>query len=189
MRRIFVLSVFLIICAIFPSCINERHHDGTMNYIRNIDNALEKSSNKNILELSSNCYSEGQLAEIIQFNGTIGEYNDNFPIDCIRRDFYGFRVAYYGNIGIAIVRFNDLGEKLTGEIVSTKKCKNDFSQLSYGDELQIVRTIDPEGQYLFLETGRNDYPKVSTHYTSDGYLITIEYDELHLITNITEELI
>lgn len=32
-------------------------------------------------------------------------------------------------------------------------------------------------------------PKVSTHYTKDGYLISIEYDAANVILRIREELV
>ena len=59
------------------------------------------------------------------------------------------------------------------------------------DDYFMKRTmaIDPNGEYLFLYTGRNDTPKVSSHYTKDGYLITIEYDVSNVIISINEELI
>ena len=68
-------------------------------------------------------------------------------------------------------------------------CKSDFDKLVKGQSLDEVRAIDPNGEYLFLYTGRNDAPKVSSHYTKDGYLITIEYDVSNVITSINEELI
>ena len=34
-----------------------------------------------------------------------------------------------------------------------------------------------------------DAPKTSQHYTKDGYLITIDYDDDYKITKINEELI
>ena len=53
-----------------------------------------------------------------------------------------------------------------------------------GRHLSDVQTIDPEGEYLFLYTGRNDVPKVSTHYTTDGFVITITYDKNNVIEKI-----
>ncbi len=56
-------------------------------------------------------------------------------------------------------------------------------------QLEEVRAIDPDGEYLFLYTGRNDVPKVSSHYTKDGYLITIEYDESNAVVSVEQELV
>ncbi len=69
----------------------------------------------------------------------------------------------------------------------TEVLKSDFDNLKTGQSLDDVREIDPDGEYLFLETGRNDTPKVSSHYTKDGYFITVEYDDANVIISINEE--
>ena len=85
--------------------------------------------------------------------------------------------------------FDDSGTKLLGNIYSVQLSKSDFDGLTKGQSIEEVKTIDPNGEYLFLYTGRNDTPKVSSHYTKDGYLITIEYDDFNTIISINEELI
>ena len=53
----------------------------------------------------------------------------------------------------------------------------EFDAIAVGDSLQDVIAVDPNGSYLFLQTGRNDQPHTSTHYTPDGQEIVITYDE------------
>ena len=85
--------------------------------------------------------------------------------------------------------FDNSGSKVMGSIHDAIILKSDFNCLEKGQSLNDVRAVDPNGEYLFLYTGRSDTPKVSTHYTKDGWLITIEYDDSNRIINIETELI
>ena len=100
-----------------------------------------------------------------------------------------YRVSYLGDERIAVLLFDSSGNKILGNTYRTQLLKSDFNGLAKGQSLDAVRAIDPNGEYLFLYTGRNDTPKESLHYTKDGYLITIQYDASCSIISINEELI
>lgn len=146
-------------------------------------------SEKSIIDLASVIYDELQLSELAKFNGLMNELNAEYPIECLREDRGIYRVSYLGDGSIAVILFDDSGNKLLANIYSTQLLKSDFDGLVKGQTLEDVRAIDPNGEYLFLYTGRNDTPKASSHYTKDGYLITIKYDALNTIISINEELI
>ena len=90
---------------------------------------------------------------------------------------------------MAVIVFDSQGNKILGDIHGVLLSKSDFDHLEKGATLNTVQEIDPAGEYLFLYTGRNDTPRLSTHYTKDGYLITIEYDYQNRVSNIYEELL
>ena len=146
-------------------------------------------SDKSLIDLASQIYDKSQLIELAKFDGTMNELNAKYPIECLREANGIYRASYLADGSIAVILFDNSGNKLWGNIYNTQLLKSDFSRLAKGQLLEEVRTIDPNGEYLFLFTGRNDTPKVSSHYTKDGYLITIEYDALNTITNINEELL
>ena len=146
-------------------------------------------SDKSLIDLASKIYDEAQLLELAKFNGSIDELNAQYPIECLREDNGMYRVSYLGDGSIAIFLFDGSGNRFFGSTYSTQLLKSDFDGLVKGQSLDEVRAIDPNGEYLFLYTGRNDTPKVSSHYTKDGYLITIEYDVSNVIISINEELI
>ncbi len=146
-------------------------------------------SDKSLVDLASQIYDEPQLMELAKFNGSMNELNTKHPIECLREDNGMYRASYLGDGSIAVLLFDDSGNRILGNIYSTQLLKSDFDRLVKGQLLDEVRVIDPNGEYLFLYTGRNDTPKVSSHYTKDGYLITIEYDALNTIISINEELI
>lgn len=144
---------------------------------------------KSLVDLASKIYDETELLELTQFNGSLNELNIKYPIECFREDNGMYRVSYLGDGSIVILLFDDSGNKVFGGTYSTQLSKSNFDGLVIGQSLDEVRAIDPNGEYLFLYTGRNDTPKVSSHYTKDGYLITIEYDVSNVIISINEELI
>lgn len=142
-----------------------------------------------LIDLVSKIYDESQLLEIVKHNGSMNELNAQYPIECLREKEGTYRASYLGNGSIAVILFDNSGNRILGGIHSTLRLKSDFSCLAEGQSLENVREIDPNGEYLFLYTGRSDTPKVSTHYTKDGYLIAIEYDNSNTIISIKEELI
>ena len=117
------------------------------------------------------------------------EIHAKYPMECVRKISDTYRAAYLGDGSIAVLLFDASGDGLTGKIYSTRLLKSDFDNVKQGMQLEEVRAIDPDGEYLFLYTGRNDVPKVSSHYTKDGYLITIEYDESNAVVSVEQELV
>ncbi len=147
------------------------------------------SPHKTLAELSTVSYDSVQLSEIINFVGTLNQLNDQYPIECVRATEHGYRVSYLGAQSVGIVLFNSTGAKLSGNTYKLSPEREIFEKLQTGDSLERVLETDPDGDYMFLYTGRNDTPKISTHYTRDGYLCSIEYDESLQITDVLFELI
>lgn len=154
----------------------------------NLDITLS-STDKNVTDLSSEIYEESQLLEIEKFDGSIDELGAKYPIECIREIDDSYRVVYLGVDKVAVLWFDNSGKKIMGKVYSSKLSNNDFNDLKEGMSVQDVQNVDPNGEYLFLYTGRNDTPRVSYHCTKDGYLISIEYDESNTITSIQKELL
>lgn len=146
-------------------------------------------SNKTILELSTKNYDDEQLFSIAEFSESIDELNRQYPVECLREMNKGYRATYLGHKRIAVIIFDRNGERIMSHIYSLRTTKEDYNDLNEGGSIDDVITIDPEGEYLFLYSGRNDIPKRSYHYTKDGFLLTIEYDNNNTITNIRVEYI
>ena len=146
-------------------------------------------TNKNLHDLASKTYEDWQLEEITNNSGSLTELNLAYPVECIRHLTVGYRVSYIGYGRVAVVLFDNTGAKIWGKVYDTALLKSNFEKIEVGQSLKVVKEMDPNGEYLFLYTGRNDEPKVSTHYTKDGYLYTIEYDASNTVLNVREELI
>ena len=178
-KKYFSVIVIIILLFLFCSCAK----GGS-------DLKIEISpSNKSLIDLASKIYGETELLEVAKFDGSLKELNIKYPIECLRKDDGIYRVSYLGGGNVAVLLFDSSGNRLLGSTYSTQLSKSDFDTLVKGQSLDDVRTIDPNGEYLFLYTGRNDIPKESSHYTKDGYLITIEYDASNVIISIDKELL
>ena len=179
LKTFFFITTIIILLCLFCSCTT-----GV--------NGLEvkiSPSDKSLIELVSKTYDDSQLLEIAQFKGSINELSIQFPIECLRFNNGEYRVAYLGIEKVAILVFDDSGNKILGNIYNAEKLKSDFGGLIKSSALEDVQKIDSHGEYLFLYTGRNDTPKISSHYTKDGSLLTIQYDDSGTIIDIEEELI
>ena len=144
---------------------------------------------KSLVDLASTIYDETVLSEIVKFNGSLNELNEEYPVECLREEDGIYRVSYLGEERIAVLQFDSSCKKLSGNVYSARLKINDFGNLVIGQSLAEVKTIDPNGVYLFLYTGRSDTPKVSSHYTKDGYFISIEYDASNIIISISKKMI
>ena len=145
--------------------------------------------NENIVDLTTYIYSHAELVEISQFPGGIIDINKVYPIECIRKIDNMVRLAYKGDGYIAILMYEGDGTKIMGRVYSCVVMKSAFDSLEVGSTIDDVRNVDIYGNYTFLYTGRDDVPRISTHYTTDGYLVTISYDEHNFISSITTSLI
>jgi len=146
-------------------------------------------SDKSLLELTTCVYDEKQLMEITGFTGSMSELDARYPIECLRKVADLYRVSYLGEDKVAVLIFDNEGNILMGNCYRTRLLKKDFNELRPGLLLDKVREMDPDGFYPFLYTGRNDYPRESSHYTRDGYLITIQYNTENVIIHIEQELL
>lgn len=144
-------------------------------------------SDKSLVDLASTTYDTQELSDIISFNGSMRELNDKYPIECLRKDGDIYRVSYLGQGCIAVLQFDSAGDTIVGNIHAAQLLRSDFDELAEGRSLDDVMQLDPNGDYGFLYTGRNDVPRASSHYTKDGYRITIAYDASNIITGINEE--
>lgn len=144
---------------------------------------------KSLIDLASKIYDKTELLELTKFNGSLNELNIKYPVECLRKDNGMYRASYLGDGSIAIFLFDGSGNRILSNTYSIQLLKSDFDKLAKDQSLDEVRAVDPTSEYLFLYSGRNDIPKVSSHYTKDGYLITIEYDVSNVIISINTELI
>ena len=144
-------------------------------------------AHQTIWELSTKEYTDSELESIASFRGTYDKLDEAFPVACVRQSANQMgRVAYLGKQKVVVIPFENDGTLLLGHIFTTESELETFLTLRMGDNLTSVRAMDPQGNYPFLYTG-TDNPKISTHCTTDGYYISITYDDAHTIVGITIE--
>ena len=163
---------------------------------------------KNITELITTVYSAEELEDIVQSNESIDKLNERYPIECLRKrklmiaydaykppyddapGLYQYQAVYRGEDSVAIIWFDENGMRaqILHQIYDASLSKSDFDTLSIGQTLDDVMTLHPNGEYLFLSTGINA-PRISIHYTTDGYMISFKYDDDNIITDSSVDLI
>lgn len=183
MRRLIkYIVIFVSALSLLFICSCEKRGD--------IVNMKVSPEDKNLLELITTTYDETELINISSFKGTVNELNKVYLIECLREVDNGYyRAVYSGEKCVVVITFNNSGEILYSEKHHLTNYSIDFDCLGQKHSLEEVQQIDPNGDYTFLYTGKNDLPKISYHYTKDAYLITIEYNYSNSITSIKKSLI
>lgn len=145
------------------------------------------STDRPISELVTCEYSNSELEDIVSTATTIQALNARYPVECIRDCGNIVRVSYCGDDAVAVILFDNKGNRIMGRVFTTYRLKDDFETINIGSCLNDVQQIDPDGNYLFLITGRNDIPRESVHCTKDGYLITIKYTYDNAVSELLVE--
>lgn len=144
--------------------------------------------NINIAELSTKKYLDDELNSIANFEGTVEDLNRIYPVECFREFKDGYRIVYCGESKICYLTFDINGVKVFGRVYDCLKTKDDFIDIILGQSVDSVIAIDPKGDYVFLYT-ESEGSRISTHFTKDGYMIMIHYDDSLLVEKIDCELI
>jgi len=138
-------------------------------------------------------YTDAQLSEIADFVDSTDELISLYPPSHIRtmknivnkgNKIDGFRIIYLGETQALELIIDSLGNRIWQFHYNMIESKKTFDSLSLGQTLADVQNLDPNGKYLFLHTGRSDLPMVSQHYTRDGFIINVTYDNNYIITRI-----
>ena len=189
MRRVwcfYIIGIAIVISCLLSSCSQKCFNCGRKHADLDVEIFPVE---QNIMDGCEQRYNEEQLDEIVQFGGRLDELLENYPMACVRRIDSGYRTAYLGEASVAVLIFDDCGVCLFASVHKTSKMRSDFESIAPGQFVDDVRNFDPDGQFLFLYTGRNDSPKESAHYTKDGYMVIIRYNASHIVENVTFELI
>lgn len=144
---------------------------------------------KSLFSLITTVYSDVQLEEMSELNMNFEELNEQYPIQCVRQDRDDYRIVYRSEDAVLLIYFDQNGEKLVSEKRKLSKIKSDFDNVKEGQSIDEIKQLDDSGDYIFLYTGRIDVKKISSHYTCDGYLIQISYNDDLCVESVQTEFI
>lgn len=195
-RKIIALAALLILFFLVSACDSK---NGATAASEKNTQTVEKENmafkvspeNLTVYELATTIYDDEQLLKLSEFKGNINDLNEHYKIECLRYIEKGaiYRATYVGEGKILTFWFNNDGELLMVKAPQLSPAKARFEELTIGQPFDVVYQLDSTSEYDFMNTGRTDAPKVSSHYTSDGWLVHISYDDHLRITGITSELI
>ena len=162
-RKIAFILVAMMIC-LFGGCSED-------------ENGISVSDSRyKIHDLVTRIYTESELSEIKTYKGSIFEFDEKYPIECVRKNHERYTVSYLGENKVLIATFDSNGSFIYSWKYHMSGLKSDFDAVSAGWSIDQILEIDPNGTYFFLYTGRIDPPYISIHCTKDGYMINIEYE-------------
>ena len=138
---------------------------------------------RSFYELCATKYKDTDLEQIYKLmtdKNDMEKLNKQYPVECLRKDGDGYHIIYVGAKKILVLRFDSNAEwqemSKLDSIYYVTKSRGYFDDLAVGDPITKVQTVDPTCFFEFLLEG-SDAPKISDHYTEDGYHTHITYDD------------
>ena len=89
-----------------------------------------------------------------------------------------------GDTQVLVIHYDENGEQKSQALLSLSPPSEAFETLSTDDSINDVMTIDPNADYSFTYSGRNDTQKLSLHYTKDGFCVVVAYDSNNSIIGV-----
>lgn len=142
-----------------------------------------------VYQLATTVYTAKRLRQIEQSGYNYHDLSANYPVQCVRQAGKLYRVAYRATDRLLLLYYNQQGKLLFHKRQTPTVAKQALDMVNVQDNVYAVKAIDPTGTYDFLYTGDTEIPRVSAHYTTDGYLLHIEYDERWRVAKMSWELI
>jgi len=141
---------------------------------------------QNIHNLTTTTYSNDGLEEIKNFEGTYYELGAKHSGGVTKTVGGSLRVSFLSEDRVAVLMFDSQGKKLSGSVYTTTCALSDLSELQVGDSMEKVKQIHPGAYFPIITTGKDRVR--SEHYTNDGFLVTVFYEN-DLIAEITTQLL
>jgi len=143
----------------------------------NVSELQVSDEDKSINDLLTTIYSNTQLEEMDRLDLPLEEMHKKYPIQCLRKKDYGYRASYRSENDVLVIYFDlDGKETFSKKQPFSKRTNSEFLELEMGKDVYDVMEFDENGDYLFLRTGDTS-TKISTHFTIDGYLFELTFDD------------
>lgn len=178
--RILSGGIVIMILGLFTGCINHG---------QKIKGIPITEPNINIFDTLECEYSSDEIQNIMNMNITLSELNKKYPVECLKLHNNAYYAYYRSNENLLILAYDKEGIKTNYRLCFPEVSSNELISISSGTSLTEVQSIDPKAHYTFLYAGDINFPKVSTHYTTDGYMIQITYDENLFVQEISSKLL
>lgn len=173
-----------------------------------IDDAYNKSKGKNIYEIVSATYAEHELDDIVANEYSVEVLNQKYPIECVRKSKDTYEtllnqnfteeyianpdeddfpwIIYLGENHYVFLLYNDVGKCIYSSKNSISNTElSSFLNIKKGDTLDKIKELDANGDYTYIENFTGVVmPPTSQHYTKDGYIVGIIYDDNYCVDNV-----
>ena len=173
-------GLIITILGLFTGCVN---HDQKVMGIPIIE------SNVNIFDVLECEYSPDEIQNIMNMRVTLPELNEKYPVKCLKMHNDAYYAYYRSDENLLILLYDREGVKKNYRLCFPDVSCDRLTSITSGTSLTEVQSIDPKAHYTFLYAGDINFPKVSTHYTTDGYMVQITYDENLFVREIAVKLL
>ena len=153
------------------------------------EGAQVSEEDKSINELLTTIYSNTQLEEMDRLDLTLEEMHAKYPIQCLREKSNRYRASYRSESDVLIIYFDLEGKKTFSlKWPFSKRTSSELLELEVGAYVYDIMEFDENGDYIFLYSGSTKI-KISSHFTLDGYLIELTFDDDYKLKSIYSVLI
>lgn len=152
-------------------------------------------NSENIIDVVTEIYSDKDMFDKINTEKyNMKELNKLYPVEFTRRFEYEDSlhmdvVTYITSYGYMIFHYDEDGNYIYGDDIISEKSLKGFYVLNTGYSVDDVQKFDGNGDFAFLYAGYTGTPKISFHYTTDGYIVMIHYDSDYNVEKIEYRLI
>lgn len=120
-----------------------------------------------------------KFEEWLKYDSNLEEAKKIFPKNCISKIKTGYIIRFHCVDKVAVIYFDEEGiqSKFGAAVYNKTTLKStDFNSGLIDKNLNyIIHKLDPDGYYPFLYVSVNVSEPESTHFTADGYIVTIKY--------------
>ena len=177
MKMFNICLIALLLFVSLSACNNETHNMN--NQMPMGDDPNPTGVNSDISEMfpmdKVETYTQEQLEAIVQLDCSMDELQKQCPTNYVYKIHKECRFLYFGKDSVGVIRYID-GRLRESKIYGCSNIKKTFEEIQIGTSFKEIRTMDPNGDYWFLYLERRDFAKSSYHFTSDRYVVRIDYD-------------
>ena len=147
-------------------------------------------NNLSVYELSTYKLTKVQVELIKESNFSLQELNEKFPAQCVRKKGEAFRVIYVcaDNEGLFFLWYDNKGNLIVQRHIKPAIEMKTLDSVEKGLHIKDVMAIDETGDYFSYYASNPEWPKVSEHYTIEGYVFQVKYDDEWKVIDIKYEL-
>ena len=181
-RRFKIVFIFCVILCLISGCRTSKEDAQTLHFV---------DEKENCMDIVKQSVSHKILMNAVDEKLSLKDMSKKIPLEFIREIDNNYRSIVKTEQGWVLLFFDSDGTFLRiqelGALNSTSK--DDFLEVTVGMSVYDIQEIDPKGNYNFMYASWSEYPRMSFHYTSDGYEIIVSYNSRYNVINIYTGLI
>lgn len=138
-------------------------------------------------------YTDAQLDIMYESASTLQQQTSEYATNYVKEGDAGYRVVYRGDTKAVIFVYDWEGERVAQSFWGLSPlAKTAYDVIAIGDPFSRVQDLDPNGNYEVVEHSERhctSHGRVSIHFTIDGYMVLIKYDQAFCVEYIEVDML